>query len=108
MKYSPEYFDDIKKNFPKVAAGFDKLAKDIADAGPLDRKTQLLIKLGVSIGLGIQGHIENITRQALAEGISDEEIRHAALLATTTAGFPSMIVAMQWIRGVMPAKSKRK
>jgi len=107
MKHSPEYFKDIQKHYPKVAAGFDKLAKDIAEAGPLDRKTQLFIKLGVSIGVGREGNIQKSTEQALAAGISNEEIRHAVLLATTTAGFPSMIVAMQWIRDIVPAPSKK-
>ncbi len=104
MKYSAKYFEDIKKHYPKVAAEFDKLAKDISEAGPLDRKTQLFIKLGVSIGLGSEGNIQNLTKQALDQGVSDEEIRHAVLLATTTAGFPSMIVAMRWVHDVIPDK----
>jgi len=30
-------------------------------------------------------------------GISPDEIRHTALLAITTAGFPTSIAAMTWI-----------
>jgi 4-carboxymuconolactone decarboxylase len=106
MEYSHEFFTDIEKRYPKVAAGFDRLARDIAEAGPLDRRTQLLIKIGVSVGTGSQGNIQKLTQEALAEGVSGEEIMHAVLLSTTNAGFPSMIVAMQWVRDVVSARLK--
>jgi alkylhydroperoxidase/carboxymuconolactone decarboxylase family protein YurZ len=51
MKYSPLYYSKLKKRYPTVAASFDKLAESCAEAGPLDRKTQHLVKLGVAIGL---------------------------------------------------------
>ncbi len=40
-------------------------------------------------------------RRALVEGITVDEIRHAGLLAFTTAGFPTMIAAMKWIDKVI-------
>ena len=106
MKYSAAYFQDIKKHYPEVATGFDQLAKGISEAGPLDRKTQLLIKLGIAIGTGSEGDTQNLTMQALKAGISAEEIKQAVLLSITTAGFPKMIVAMQWVGDIIASQGK--
>ena len=40
-------------------------------------------------------------RRALEEGFSPEELRHAALLALPTAGFPQMIAALEWVEDVI-------
>lgn len=106
MKYSPKYYKDLKKRYPEVARCFDQLALSCTKAGPLNKKTQLLIKLGVAIGIGSEGDVQNLTMQALADGVSPDEIRHAVLLSVTTAGFPAMVVAMQWAEEIISAKAK--
>ena len=108
MKYSPVYYSNLKKRYPTVAASFDKLAESCAGAGPLDSKTQHLVKLGVAIGLGSEGDVQNLAAQALKAGVSPEALRHAVLLSVTTAGFPAMIVAMQWLEEVISEKAKKK
>jgi len=52
MKYSPKYFNEFKKRYPGVARSFDQLGAECAKAGPIDEKTQHLIKLGVATALG--------------------------------------------------------
>ena len=106
MKYSPKYYKDLKKRYPEVAKCFDQLGQDCAKAGPLNKKTQLLVKLGVAIGIGSEGDVQNLTIHALADGVKPDEIRHAVLLSVTTAGFPAMIVAMQWVEEIISAKAK--
>jgi 4-carboxymuconolactone decarboxylase len=106
VKYSPKYYRDLKKRFPEVAKSFDHLAQSCVKAGPLNKKTQLLIKLGIAIGIGSEGDVQNLTMQALADGISPDDIRHAVLLSITTAGFPAMIVAMQWTEEIISTKAK--
>ena len=106
MKYSPKYYKDLKKRYPEVAKCYDQLAQDCATAGPLSKKTQHLVKLGIAIGIGSEGDVQNLTAQALAAGINPDEIRHAVLLSVTTAGFPAMIVAMQWAEEIISAKVK--
>ena len=101
MKYSPRYFENIRKRYPMVAQDFDHLAAEIARAGTLTGKEQLLVKLGMAIGIGSEGDVQNLSMQALSEGVGPEELRQAALLAVTTAGFPTMIVAMQWVEEVI-------
>jgi alkylhydroperoxidase/carboxymuconolactone decarboxylase family protein YurZ len=106
MKYSPKYYKDLKKRYPEVAKDFDQLSQDCAKAGPLSKKTQHLVKLGVAIGIGSEGDVQNLTTQALADGVSPDEIRHAVLLSVTTTGFPAMIVAMQWVEESISARAK--
>lgn len=106
MKYSPKYYKDLKKRYPEVASSFDQLAQSCAKAGTLSKSTQLLVKLGVAIGIGSEGDIQNLTMQALAAGVKPDEIRQAALLSLTVGGFPGMIVAMQWIEEIIAAKAK--
>jgi len=106
MRYSPKYYEELKKRFPKVAASFDKLAQNCSQAGPLDKKTQHLVKLGIAIGIGSEGDVQNLATQALAEGISPDELRHAVLLSVTTAGFPMMIASTQWVEEIIAKKAK--
>ena len=89
-----------------MAGSFDALASACAKAGPLNKKSQHLVKLGVAVGLGSEGDVQNLAMQALAGGVSPDEIRHAVLLSVTTAGFPAMIVAMQWVEEIVSARAK--
>ena len=50
---------------------------------------------------GLESGTRAHTRLALDAGATPEEIRHAALLATTTVGFPSMMRAMTWVNDVL-------
>ena len=106
MKYSPEYFNDIKKRYPDVADCFDTLARYTSNAGPLDKKCQAMLKLGVAIGIGSEGDVQNLVGQALDIGVTAEEIRHAVLLSVTTAGFPAMIVAMRMAEDIIGSRTK--
>ena len=104
MEYSPKYYSNLKKRYPNVAQSFDKFASECAKAGPLDKKTQKLIKLGTAVGIGSEGDVQNLAIQALAGSASSDEIRHAVLLSATTVGFPRMIVALQWVEEVIAAQ----
>jgi 4-carboxymuconolactone decarboxylase len=42
----------------------------------------------------------------LAEGISAEEMRHVALLAITTIGWPSAIARLSWIEDIVSKRSQ--
>lgn len=51
-----------------------------------------------NIGAGLEGAAHSaVRRNALAEGITPEEIRHVAVLAITTLGFPEAMHALAWI-----------
>jgi alkylhydroperoxidase/carboxymuconolactone decarboxylase family protein YurZ len=106
MRYSTDYYANLEKRYPAVAKSFDRLAEDCSGAGPLDAKTQRLVKLGVAIGIGSEGDIQNLTIQSLADGVMPDEIRHAVLLSVTTAGFPAMIASMQLVEEIISKKTK--
>ncbi len=106
MKYSPEIYQEFRERFPQIAEDFDNLAQNCHRWGPLDDKTRRLIKLGIAVGLGTEGDIQSHTIQALKEGVTHDEIRHAVLLSLTTAGFPAMIVAMRWVEKILQKQGK--
>ena len=101
MSYLPELYKEFKQQFPEVTEAYDALAMSCHQWGPLDAKTRRLIKLGITIGLSSEGGVRSHARRALADGISPDELRHAVLLAFTTAGFPTMNAAMKWVEEVI-------
>jgi len=99
--YLPKPFTHFKENFSDVHQQYEKLAKTCREHGPLDQKSQDLVKLGISIGQNSKGGVMSHTRKALASGATAEEIHHAILLSLTTVGFPAMIAAMGWAGDVL-------
>jgi len=99
--YLPKHFQSFKTNFPDVHENFETLAKACRDHGPLDAKTQDLVKLGIAIGQNSKGGVMSNTRKAMASGATADEIHHAILLSLTTVGFPAMIAAMEWADDVL-------
>ncbi|MDF1591980.1 MAG: carboxymuconolactone decarboxylase family protein [Desulfobacterales bacterium] len=99
--YLPKIYENFSTNFPEVFKDYKQLGISCRDAGPLDPKTQNLIKLGISIGANSRGAIMSHTRKALSSGATAEEIIHSVLLALTTTGFPNMIAAMGYVNEVL-------
>ena len=99
--YLPKVYENFSGRFPKVFKDFKKLGQTCREAGPLDQKSQDLIKLGIAMGANSRGSVMSSTRKALEAGASAEEIAHAVLLSLTTTGFPNMIAALQWVNEVL-------
>jgi 4-carboxymuconolactone decarboxylase len=101
MTYLPNIYKEFQQQFPEIAKAYDELALKCHGWGALDAKTRRLIKLGTAIGLSSEGAVRSHARRALEEGVTADEVRHAVLLALTTAGFPTMIAAMKWVDEVI-------
>jgi 4-carboxymuconolactone decarboxylase len=101
VTYLPNIYKEFQQQFPEIAKSYDELALKCHGWGPLNEKTRRLIKLGIAIGLNSEGGVRSHARRALAEGVTADEVRHAVLLAFTTAGFPTMIAAMKWVDKVI-------
>ncbi len=101
MTYLPDIYREFMREFPDIVAAYDGLAAKCHDWGPLDEKTRRLIKLGIAIGSSSEGGVRSHARRALEEGVKNDELRHAVVLALTTAGFPAMIAAMKWVDEVI-------
>ena len=106
MTYLPDIYKEFKQEFPDIAKAYDELAVKCHGWGPLDEKTRRLVKLGIAIGLSSEGGVRSHARRALEEGVTADELRHAVLVALTTAGFPTMIASMKWVNKVIEKYKK--
>jgi len=93
----PAPVDAFKKDHPEVWEAFTQLGERCHEAGPLDAKTRRLVKLALTIGAGLEGAAHSAIRNALASGITVEEMKHVAVLAVTTLGFPATMRGLTWI-----------
>lgn len=100
--YLPEVYTRFRDDHPNVAKALDGLAAAADGAGPLDQRSQRLVKLGIAAGALAEGAVRSNARKALEEGASTDEVRQVALLAITTRGFPAAIAALGWIDEVLP------
>lgn len=101
MPELPKPFEEFKVNYPKIFEAYEKLGAETLDAGPLDAKTRELVKLGISFGAAMEGAAHSHVRRALEAGASPDELRHTALLALTTLGFPNMMKSLIWVEDVL-------
>jgi alkylhydroperoxidase/carboxymuconolactone decarboxylase family protein YurZ len=102
--YLPDVYVRFRERYPGVAQSLDVLGEATQDAGGLDARSQRLVKLGIAIGALAEGAVRSNVRKARAVGMSGEDIRQTALLAISTAGFPTAIAAMAWIEEVLAAE----
>ncbi len=102
--YLPDAYTDFRTTYPEVAARLDDLGEQTRMAGPLDGPTQHLVKLGIAVGALAEGAVRSHARQALGAGATPEAVRHVAVLAITTAGFPTAIAALGWIDEVLASR----
>jgi alkylhydroperoxidase/carboxymuconolactone decarboxylase family protein YurZ len=101
--YLPDVYVRLREHFPQVAEAVDALGRATAAAGPLDERTQRLVKLGIAIGALAEGAVRSNARRALDAGASKEEILHVAILAIATRGFPAAVAAFSWVEEVLSA-----
>ena len=98
--YLPKPFEEFSADHPELIKLYQELGQACRGAGPLDAKSQELVKLGIAIGANSRGGVMSAARKALAAGATTDEITHAVILAMTTTGFPKMIAAQGWVSEV--------
>ncbi len=91
------YLKFIEK-FPELGQAHEQVAKVVDHAGPLDRKTCELVKIGLSVGAGLESAVRSHVRRAMQYGATEQEIEQAVLLAMNTLGFPRTVAAWSWAR----------
>ena len=102
--YLPKLYEKFSNQFPELFEQYNQLGAACRKAGPLDEKSQNLVKLGISLGTNSRGGVMSSTRKAIESGASPEEILHAVVLGMTTTGFPNMIAALGWVDEVISKK----
>jgi 4-carboxymuconolactone decarboxylase len=93
---APGVFKQFIAKFPELGEAHEQIAKAVESYGPLDAKTLELIKVGISIGAGLESATRAHVRKAMAHGATQTEIEQAILLAYNTCGWPRMVAAWQW------------
>lgn len=104
MSKLPKRFERFLKDYPEVAVAYEKLGETVHEAGPLDEKTRVLIKLAISAGAKMEGAVHAQVRKALKLKIKKEEIRHVVLLTIPTLGFPAAMAVLSWIDDILDSK----
>jgi len=84
-----------------VGQAYRELGDAVFESGPLNAKTQALVKLGVAVGARMEGAVHSHVRKCREAGVTPDEIRHAILQATTTLGFPNMMAALSWADDIL-------
>lgn len=104
-KGAPKTYHEFKARFPKLAEAWD-LTREGSEAGPLDEKTRLLVKLSVSIGAMREGAVHSAVRKAVQAGVEAASIEQTVALAASTLGFPATVAVWTWVRDVLAPKAK--
>jgi alkylhydroperoxidase/carboxymuconolactone decarboxylase family protein YurZ len=92
----PKTFKEFVRRFPELGEAHESVAKAVDGVGPLDAKTCHLIKIGISVGAGLESATRSHVRRAMQAGATRQEIEQAILLAMNTCGFPRTVAAWQW------------
>lgn len=104
----PKTFKEFVKTYPEIWHAHERLAQACAEAGPLDRKSRELVKVGISVGAGLETATKRHALMALENGASEEEIFHVVLMAMTTCGHPAAAAGWQWAREAIGTRKKTR
>ncbi len=102
-EHLPNVYTDFRAAYPEVAAALDALGAASDHAGPLDARTQRVVKLALAVGASAEGAVRSNVRKALEAGADPEALRQVGVLAVTTVGFPAAIAGLGWIEEVLGA-----
>ena len=94
----PGVYKQFVAKYRELGEAHQMIGKAVEAYGPLDRKTIELIKVGISVGAGLETATRSHVRQAMQHGASEAEIEQAVLLSYNTIGWPRMIAAWTWSR----------
>lgn len=100
MPEPPKKYRAFISRYPKLGAAWD-LLHEAEGEGPLDKKTQRLLKLAIAIGAFKEGATHAAARKALHAGASVAEMEQVVALAAATLGLPAAVAAHGWIHDVV-------
>ncbi|MCK6456359.1 MAG: carboxymuconolactone decarboxylase family protein [Phycisphaerae bacterium] len=95
-KKLPGAFRAFIGKYPVLGQTHEQIARAVDRAGPLDRRVCELIKIGISLGGGLESALKSHVRRAAEAGATQREIEQAILLGMNTVGFPRTVAAWSW------------
>ncbi|UCE02657.1 MAG: carboxymuconolactone decarboxylase family protein [Candidatus Latescibacterota bacterium] len=100
----PDIIEALRTEHPDVWDAYTKLGDAASSAGPLDKKTQRLVKLALALGAREQGAVHSHARRAMRQGVTRDELLHVAFLGITTLGWPHATAGRSWILDIVEPK----
>src|SRR5215217_7575442 len=94
----PGTFRAFVSKFPDLGRAHEGVARACVDAGPMDKKMCELVKIGISLGAGLESALKSHVRRAMEAGATEAEVEQAIILGMNTVGFPSTVAAWSWAR----------
>ena len=79
----PGVFKQFVAKYPELGEAHQKIGKAVESYGNLDRKTIELIKVGISVGAGLETATRSHVRQAMQHGASRPKSNKPSCLHTT-------------------------
>ena len=101
MSRPPKRYRQFIQDHPEVGAAYERLGEASKKDGPLSPREVELVKLGISMGMQQEGAVHAHARKAMDAGCTPDELKHAAIVAVTTLGFPRMMASYSWIDDVL-------
>ena len=106
-EHLPRRYQAFRRRFPELSAAWEHTAS-VQKKGPLDEKSQRLIKLAVAAGALKKGAVQASVRKALEMGLPMEELFHVVALSAATIGFPSAVAVFAWVEEVLEARDEKR
>lgn len=97
----PKPYQRMHQTYPELMQAYEAFGKATREAGPLSDREVALVKLAISVGAGLEGGAHSHARKALQAGCCPDDLRHLAVLAAPTIGFPTMMRARSWVEDVV-------
>jgi 4-carboxymuconolactone decarboxylase len=92
----PKTFKQFVAKYPVLGEAHQRVGREVESLGPMDAKQCALVKIGISLGAGLESAVRSHVRRARQHGASEEEVEQAILLGMNTVGFPRTVAAWSW------------
>ncbi|HSM51911.1 MAG TPA: carboxymuconolactone decarboxylase family protein [Thermoanaerobaculia bacterium] len=102
----PKRYREFVDRFPGLGAAWETIHA-AGEAGPLDPRTQRLVRVAVAMGAMREGAVRSGARKAIDQGIALDELEQLVPLAAATIGLPSAVACWSWISDALETNAKR-
>ncbi|MFA9477010.1 carboxymuconolactone decarboxylase family protein [Phycisphaerales bacterium AB-hyl4] len=92
----PKTFKEFVRKFPELGEAHQRVGQAVERLGPMDAKACSLVKIGISLGAGLESALRSHVRRAMQAGATEQEVEQAILLGMNTVGFPRTVAAWSW------------
>jgi 4-carboxymuconolactone decarboxylase len=103
----PTQHREFVRRFPGLGEAWD-LVNEEGSSGPLDARTQRLVKLAIAIGAMREGAVHAGVRKARDAGATTGEMEQVVALAASTIGLPATVAAWSWVRDETKGKPRSR